>query len=133
MTSGALVTTANSSGESLVWPAASRMVSQPARAAATDPARTHCRSSRERMNSPNLAGLVPRARSRSCQCVVQKRDHPEGDGRIGDVEHIPVIAEGMKVEKIRHFPVNDPVDQIAQCAADDEAKADCKGAALRIP
>src|SRR6185312_11176310 len=111
ITSGALVVTANSSGDFLLSPAALRRLSQPDNAVT---ARLRTNSGASSLIS-NLMALIHRA-----QHVVKDSNRPEGDRYVGDIEDIPVIAEAVKVEKVRHLAINQPVDQVPEGAADNQ-------------
>src|SRR3984957_11842914 len=119
ITSGALVVTANSSGDFFSRPAAWRRESQPLSADKATP--------RARMVVGTLiSNLLARTlRGLWLQHIIQDGHRPQRDRQIGNIEDIPVIAETVKVEKIRHFAVDHPVHQIvAQSAPDDQAIAD---------
>src|SRR6201996_1466046 len=116
ITRGALVVTANSSGDFLFRPAALRSESQPLKAAhATLKART--------VVSNLISNLL--ARTLGLQHIIQDGYGAQRDRQVSYIEHIPVIAEAVKVEKIRDFPVDHPIHQIvSQGAPDDQAIAD---------
>lgn len=53
--------------------------------------------------------------------IVKYSRCPKGYRQVSDVEHIPVIAKAVKVEKIGHLSVDQPVDEVvSQRASDDE-------------
>src|ERR1700733_8816153 len=101
MISGALVTTANSSGACLVRPASRRKLSQAesdsVRASSTAPSTASRRKVLERIGPP-----LGRMRVLGFEHLINDRDGAQGNGDVGDIEYIPVIAEGVKVEKVRH-------------------------------
>ena len=67
--------------------------------------------------SASARGFVPQER------IIQDRCNPQGDRAIRNVEHIPVVTEGVKVEKIGNLSVNQPVDQVvADGAADNQTQ-----------
>src|SRR5581483_883666 len=107
ITSGALVVTANSSGDFLLRPAARRRSSQPDSAAM---ARLMVSKVASTLISNLMAG-IPMGNLR-LQHVIQDRNGAQGDRQVGNIEDIPVIAEAVKVEKVRHPAINHPLDQI---------------------
>src|SRR5579863_5360570 len=132
ITSGALVVTANSSGDFLFRPAARRSESQPLRAALV---RLRARIVVSNLIS-NLMALVPRGlllRGLRLEHIIQDGHRPQRDRQVGYIEHIPVIAEGVKVEKVGHLPINQTVDQVPQGPPDDQAETGRQGAAGRAP
>src|SRR4051794_3690969 len=117
MISGALVTTANSSGGSLVAPIAVRTLSQ----AVSETAMTHTAASGTNFRTPLLLCIAgSRAFSlwrgtvfRPQQGVVQERGNPEGDRAICDVEHIPIVAPEIKVKKVGDPAIDQAVNEIS--------------------
>ena len=55
---------------------------------------------------------------------IQKSNHPCNDGGIGDVEHVPFVAEGVEREEIGNSAIEDAIDGIADGPANDEADAE---------
>src|SRR5689334_10630421 len=102
MISGALLTTANSSGDCLVSPAALRMDSQADSDARARPSTAHPTRLRERLLhiGCSRAWRVHGSMLWPQQRVIQQRANPEGDGAIRDVEHIPIVALVVKVKKV---------------------------------
>src|SRR3954469_18286408 len=134
ITSGALVVTANSSGDFLFRPAACRRPSQPDRAVA---ARLNARSVGSNLISnlmaPIISGLLLLGRL-GLKHIIKDGHGAQGDRQVGDIEDIPVIAEAVKVEKIRHPAIDQPVNQIVpDRPPDDEAITDRQGLAGRPP
>src|SRR4051812_182009 len=134
ITSGALVVTANSSGDFLFRPAALRTVSQPL---STTVQRPNAKAAFNNFISNLMAiGRYPLVFGRmfGLQHIIQDGHGPQGDRQVGYIEDIPVIAEAVKVEKIGHLAVDHPVHQIiAQGAADNQAIADGQGMAGGAP
>src|SRR5580658_9679276 len=131
MISGALVTTANSSGACLVRPASRRRLSQAdsVRASSTAPSTASRKKVLERIGPP-----LGRMRVLGLEHLINNRDGAQGNGDVGDVEYIPVIAEGVKVEKVRHPAINHPVNQIIpDRAADHQPHPDGQGLAGCVP
>src|SRR5882724_8783698 len=109
MTRGALVSTVNSSGGFLPAPVASRKDWHPSSA---KPAPTIAANAVVRNTWSLLAIYLPDDRLpvrmylvRTHERVQKKKYHADRNGRIGDIENIPVVTEGMKVEKICNRPV----------------------------
>src|SRR6185503_3663969 len=129
ITSGALVVTANSSGDFLLRPAARRRPSQPD---STVTARLKLSKVESSLISNLMAG-IPVGNLR-LQHIIQDSHGAQSDCQIGYIEDIPVIAEAVKVEKVRHFAVNHPVDQIVpDRPPDNQPIADGQGPAGSPP
>ena len=54
--------------------------------------------------------------------TVNRQADTYGDEAIGDVKRRPVIATPETVEKVDHFAVNQPIDEIANGTADNESQ-----------
>src|SRR3954471_1084934 len=94
ITSGALVVTANSSGDFLFRPAALRTVSQPL---STTVQRPNAKAAFNNFIS-NLMAIGRYLRMFGLQHIIQDGHGPQGDRQVGYIEDIPVIAEAVKVE-----------------------------------
>jgi hypothetical protein len=46
------------------------------------------------------------------------------DGRVGDVERRPVPAEGVQVDEVDDVAEAQPVDEVAERAAEDQCQAE---------
>src|SRR5690349_22098317 len=112
MISGALVTTANSSGGCLDTPIASRRLSQPSIDNTAPPMTASCINVRTRLSlhirysralSPWRGPMLGPQ-----QGIVQERTHPEGDRAVCDVEHIPIVGPPVKVKKVGNPAVDQP-------------------------
>ena len=58
--------------------------------------------------------LSGRVRMLGLEHFINDRHGAQGNGDVGDIEHIPVIAEAVKVEKIGHPAIEQPVDQVSR-------------------
>jgi len=54
--------------------------------------------------------------------VKKRKADADSDKAVGDIESGPVITGPVDVEKVYHFAVRDPVDEVADGAAEDERK-----------
>src|ERR1051325_2830240 len=136
MISGALVTTANSSGGSWVRPAAERMLWQPAAENAPPAIAAATRIRRTRLSlsiacswafSAHAGRLWPQQR------IIQQSGHADRDRAVRDVEHIPIVAADVKVKKSGNFAVDQPVDQVPDGAADHETETHGQGRTVGVP
>src|SRR5215469_13976637 len=127
ITNGALVVTANSSGDFLFRPAARRIESHPLNVAVA--------TLRARMVVSNLiSNLVARfLRGLRLKHIIQDGHRPQRDCQVRYIEHIPVIAEAVKVEKIRDLAIYQPVDKVPKRAPNDQAETGGQGAAGGSP
>src|SRR3954468_6884406 len=94
ITSGALVVTANSSGDFLVRPAALRKAVQPLNTVVQKhKARRAC--------TTFISDLTRHGRMLGFEHIVNNQNGSDGDRHVRHIEDIPVVAESVKVEKIR--------------------------------
>ena len=52
--------------------------------------------------------------------LIQKSHDTRNNGRVGDVEDVPLIAEGVEREEVSHGAIKDAIDGVADGAADDD-------------
>src|SRR6187455_1994002 len=109
MTSGALVVTANSSGDFFCRPAARRKPSQPLNTVAQ---RHKARAVRKLFISDLMTGIPVTGRNLGLEHIIQDGHGAQGNRHIGYIEDIPVIAEAVKVEKVGNLAIDQPVNQV---------------------
>src|SRR5258706_10397597 len=69
-------------------------------------------------------------RLRTNERVQEKHHDAHRNGRVGYIKHIPVMAEGVKVEKIRHGAVKNAVDHVSERPANDQTESHAQDRAL---
>src|SRR5579883_2317219 len=126
MASGALETTANSSGTTFSNPTARlRSVHPPSENDASPT--TQRKKEPARYNTDNSVTDLPARLARrfapAKQAVYDHQGHTDGNGRVRHVEDVEVPLREMEVEKIHDRAAKQPVDHIADRAADDETDA----------
>src|SRR3954467_15052485 len=112
ITSGALVVTANSSGDFLFRPAALRRPSQPDKAVVARLSASKLGNSLiSNLMAPVILGLLFLGRL-GLEHIIKDGHGAQGDRQVSDIEDIPVIAEAVKVEKVRYLAIDQPVYQV---------------------
>src|SRR5882672_9138812 len=69
-------------------------------------------------------------RLRTDERVQEKHHDAHRNGGVGHIKHIPVMAEGVKVEKIRHGAVKNAIDHVSERPADDQTQPYAQDRAL---
>src|ERR1051326_9453298 len=54
--------------------------------------------------------------------VEQQKPAADRDGRIAQIERVPVVAADVKIQKIGHLSPHDPVEHIAHRATEDQSQ-----------